>query len=1140
MHRHSAEAIKESSRKRFVSQEDKDRYDSYENDMISIESSYTKDEIDSKVEILSSNVESVSITKFPHKVENTMNSYIKNLEILGNTTQDKNKLEIITSVGELQEDGTYKITVKTTGKNLVDKSKSIYPYIILNNGDVVEGSEYERIVTDFIPVKPNTTYVMNEYDVNHTRNAYYDKNFRFICSDFTKVTTSPSNAAYIRCMYKKCEKYQIEEGTLSTEYQEYIEDTRDIYLPFQLHGLDNTLDKLYIRDDGMLCVDKWFKEHEFGNDTKILIDPLASGIYNPDRDTYKLVIHIPIKGYDDIKVHRQYLSISSHYLFEVSVTDTKHFFVESYNGLMAGIDKPVYCVVYEEKSKIDSWNGDTVKIKAENYIKSLGLKVIFSLVEPEVIELGHIDDLSLRTNSTTMVNVIGGEKPSKVNFKVSKSIPDTIVLNRGKIHSLADEVKELQNLTSGEVLKGELNRRAISFDSNEGYLDDFEISGKSVANLNVYLGGVYGDHSNELKNKFSAEINQTSKAVRFTALEDGASTLINNSHQFMYAGFRWQHRTHIKPNTYYKLTYNVESNIFTKGKIYTWSSLRTGDSQQIASNDSTPIFDRGKKTVIIKTKPIIPNRLDSTDIFISIRCTDFNRNEYVRVTVESFIELGTDDSVGEYILDAVYTGIESVGSKNNTINIISNNKNLISFSNFNKNNIDDFYIKNDITINEINCNDIILSSNTSNDNYIIFDPSKEMFKHLQPNKKYRICWSVDVLSTNPSYSCIYMLKFKNNDKFNTTPYEVIHGKTNLINNNFLDFIVEEDCVPTLRFDIRGTNTKIRIYDIILISLDDENEEYKSINKIDYKFVEPKRYTKTINLSNYGIEGGLKSLPDGTCDRIFKSNDKYYLEQRVGRRILNGNENWKLISVDVTISDTTNLFCNYTYIPDVIRQLNNVNVIFDKFISRYVWGVNKDNVAGFINRSTSDINGGHVYFRVNKSDFPNVESFKSWMTDNNIEVLYELETPIVVELKEDLDMISHEGKTYLSVLSDCINPNVKFNRPSVLQDTIKVLMNKVKRLEDKEIALNNLMLKSIYSGESAKYDISIALRTTNVNYIDNDLFELLTKVILVGPNNYDREELEEKIDFFTLIDKLDYDMADVLFELIDNQHSNYIE
>src|SRR5699024_12080809 len=50
---------------------------------------------------------------------------IQDLEILGNTVQDPNNLADIKSVGELQEDGTYKMSILSRGKNLFDSTFEI-------------------------------------------------------------------------------------------------------------------------------------------------------------------------------------------------------------------------------------------------------------------------------------------------------------------------------------------------------------------------------------------------------------------------------------------------------------------------------------------------------------------------------------------------------------------------------------------------------------------------------------------------------------------------------------------------------------------------------------------------------------------------------------------------------------------------------------------------------------------------------------------------------------------------------------------------------------------------------------------------------------------------------------------------------
>src|SRR5699024_2624856 len=51
-------------------------------------------------------------------INNTIDGAIQDIEIKGNTVQDPDNLADIKSVGELQEDGTYKMSILSCGKNL--------------------------------------------------------------------------------------------------------------------------------------------------------------------------------------------------------------------------------------------------------------------------------------------------------------------------------------------------------------------------------------------------------------------------------------------------------------------------------------------------------------------------------------------------------------------------------------------------------------------------------------------------------------------------------------------------------------------------------------------------------------------------------------------------------------------------------------------------------------------------------------------------------------------------------------------------------------------------------------------------------------------------------------------------------------
>ena len=120
----------------------------------------------------------------------------------------------------------------TTGKNLFDKSTVKYNTTIQTYGVGREVADNNYMVSDFIEVKPNTTYTSNYMGVI----LYYDENRKFIGALDDEVLpqnfTTPNNCKHIRIRcwerYNTIEKQreiveleQLEENSIATAFEPY-------------------------------------------------------------------------------------------------------------------------------------------------------------------------------------------------------------------------------------------------------------------------------------------------------------------------------------------------------------------------------------------------------------------------------------------------------------------------------------------------------------------------------------------------------------------------------------------------------------------------------------------------------------------------------------------------------------------------------------------------------------------------------------------------------------------------------------------------------------------------------------------------------------------------------------------------------
>ena len=105
--------------------------------------------------------------------------------------------------------------------NLFDKSAVTNgKYVNMVNGNLSTSANFSA--SDYIEVEPSTSYCFSNFNTG-TQGAYYDSSKVFISGIGTKVTTSPSNAKYIRfgCPSVDIPTMQLQKGKNTTAYEPY-------------------------------------------------------------------------------------------------------------------------------------------------------------------------------------------------------------------------------------------------------------------------------------------------------------------------------------------------------------------------------------------------------------------------------------------------------------------------------------------------------------------------------------------------------------------------------------------------------------------------------------------------------------------------------------------------------------------------------------------------------------------------------------------------------------------------------------------------------------------------------------------------------------------------------------------------------
>lgn len=139
-----------------------------------------------------------------------------------------------------------------------------------------------------------------------------------------------------------------------------------------------------------------------------------------------------------------------------------------------------------------------------------------------------------------------------------------------------------------------------------------------------------------------------------------------------------------------------------------------------------------------------------------------------------------------------------------------------------------------------------------------------------------------------------------------------------------------------------------------------------------------------NTSLFVLKEPLRSLPSGVKDIAYIRNNKLYVDRYVGSVVFNGSEEW---STEGTITNTTRYRIPSSYIPNTLglSYTNHSISNYFKFLVNY----NEDTPHYYIGYA-------YIYFFMPKTLVSTLDEFKTWLSENNTQVDYELATPVTEE------------------------------------------------------------------------------------------------------------------------------------------------
>ena len=586
-------------------------------------------------------------------INNTLDGYLKDVEILGNTIQNEEDLADIRSVGDKVEgQELYEIPVLSCGKNLTTLDKMYDRYMSQNipqgNRTIYEdgvlklnwtGAEVDIILIDGV-FKPNTQYTFTYYckSVNDDtwqrsmiRCKYTDGSISYLSSnstdnkEFSKQVLVTDADKTVDCIYVNLNnelwinQVQLEEGTVATSYEPYQEDKLTILSPVQLEKVGDVADRI-IEKDGVWGVEK-------NVDTAILNGSEVWSLSVQTPYNRFLTKGICIKAVDGIGV------LSSKY--------KSSSFIDLWNNL--------------DKESIASHNVDDgfLSIRADysnveefkNSLKSNNILIKYITTQPQFIPLPHDQQIKLRIFANKTNISFGCEIEGTIKAQVPKSLGATVNTHTEQINNLnkeLDRVKKLEESTVSTVTT-ESDFTTVKATSN-GYFEDVKLEGKTLVNLAP---------------KYS--IKWTHSGTWLSTFLTGTKNPVTNDNYKVVQD--------LKPNTEYTVVVNVKTNT-QSGNI----NLNNYQQNTCVFKDSMYIkpSDIGVKTFKVKTVESFDHISPSNMVVLRSQSAGISNGETLIEDIMILEGDHTQNPPSGYI-----EGLKSVGEDTDEIVVSSVNENLL-------------------------------------------------------------------------------------------------------------------------------------------------------------------------------------------------------------------------------------------------------------------------------------------------------------------------------------------------------------------------------------------------------------------------------------------------------------------------------
>lgn len=172
---------------------------------------------------------------------------------------------------------------------------------------------------------------------------------------------------------------------------------------------------------------------------------------------------------------------------------------------------------------------------------------------------------------------------------------------------------------------------------------------------------------------------------------------------------------------------------------------------------------------------------------------------------------------------------------------------------------------------------------------------------------------------------------------------------------------------------------------------------------------------------------LRSLPNGVKDKAYIKNNKLYVDRYIGSRVLNGTEGWNM---------NAGVGFHSPLLQGIVKNLGN------GISNRYVY-----NKLSWQGNYTFSINSTGIV-AISDNTYSSVADFKTWLSTNNVQVDYELATPITEEYGEIEMLKTLKGYNNIST-TDKLLPiiNLTYVRDTIIADYVENHITELKLTEN---------------------------------------------------------------------------------------------